>query len=125
MAAVVSTPILTWVAAILPGGVGQSSSLTTTINLTNAWEIQAPVQVQWITSAISADPIINFYAISGAGGTPDTVPFASFSIARATVAQSSIRLPVGQYLVQLQNSGPYTATFIIQTQQVLTAINNV
>lgn len=125
MAAVNSTPVITWVAALLTGGaVAQSSSLTITVNLTSGWEIQVPVKCQFTT--VSADPVISVYASSDGGATFDTVAFSAFSIARVTSAasQASVRLPVGQYCLQLLNSGPNTATFFVQTQQVLTAIQN-
>lgn len=129
MAAVVSTPVYAWVAALLTGGgVAQSSSLTVTVNLTSGWEIQVPVG--FLPTTISADPTVNVYASSapgsGGGANFDTVAFASFSITRVanTQTQASIRLPAGVYVLQLLNSGPNTATFYVQTQQILTAINN-
>lgn len=124
MAAVVSTPILAYISALLSGaGVAQSSSLTVTFSC-GGWEIQVPVRVAFTT--VSADPVVSIYASSDATGTYDTVAFAGFSITRVTSGQAraSIRLPIGYYVMQLLNSGPNTATFFVDTCQVLTAIQN-
>jgi hypothetical protein len=121
----VSTPVLAYVSALLAGaGVAQSSSLTVTVHLTSGWEIQIPVQFQCTT--VSADPSVIIYSSSDGGVSYDTTSFSSFSIARVanSTTQASIRLPVGQYVLQLLNSGPNTATFYVQTAQVLTAILN-
>ena len=126
MATIVSTPVLVWVAALNTGtGVAQSSSITATVHLTQGWETQIPVRALFTT--VSADPVVNVYASSDGGATYDTVAFAAFSVSRVTNASSkaSIRLPVGQYVIQILNSGPNTASFFIDTQQVLTAIVNV
>lgn len=126
MATVVSTPVANWVASLMAGtAVNQSSSLTATVSLTGGWEIQIPVAVQF--SNVSADPIINIYPSMDGGATYDTTAMASFSIARVATGkgQASIRLSTGQYALQLLNSGPNTATFMVLTQLLITAIANV
>lgn len=123
----VSTPVIAWTAALLTsgGGVTQSASLTVTVNITGAWEVQVPVSIQY--SNVSADAVINAYPSNDGGATYDSNPAFSISIARAgsSVRRTSIRLPVGQWALQLLNSGPNSATFSVLTAMVVTAINNV
>ena len=127
MATVVSTPVVAWVASILTStGVNQSSSLTVTVNITSAWEVLLPVRVQF--SNVSADPIISVYPSNDGGTTYDTTAFTTFSVSRISgggAGQASLRLPTGQYVIQLLNSGPNSASFIVGTQMVMTAVNNV
>ena len=126
MATVVSTPVLNWVASIMAGtAVNQSSSLTATVSLTGGWEIQIPVAVQF--SNVSADPVISIYPSMDGGATYDTTAMTAFAVGRISTGkgQASIRLSSGQYAIQLLNSGPNTATFMVLTQVVITAINNV
>lgn len=125
MATTVSTPVLAWVASLLATtGVTQSSSLTTTVNITQGWEVQIPVKVAF--SNVSADAVINAYPSNDGGATFDSNPAFSISVARASgLKQTSVRLPVGQYALQLLNSGPNSATFQVLTQMVVTAIQNV
>lgn len=122
-----STPVIAWTAALLTsgGGVNQSASLTVTVNITGAWEVQVPVSIQY--SNVSADAVINAYPSNDGGATYDSNPAFSISIARAasSVRRTSIRLPVGQWALQLLNSGPNSATFSVLTAMVVTAINNV
>lgn len=123
----VSTPVIAGQASLISAatGVNQSSSLTTTVNITGNWEIQVPVKIQF--SNVSADAVINAYPSNDGGVTYDSNPAFSISIARAAGAtrQTSIRLPVGQYALQLLNSGPNSATFQVLTAMIVTAINNV
>lgn len=122
----VSTPVLAWQASLLGStGVGISSSLTVTVNITGNWEIQVPVQIQF--SNVSADAVINAYPSNDGGATYDSNPAFSISIARAAGAsrRTSIRLPVGQYALQLLNSGPSSASFQVLTAMIVTAISNV
>lgn len=122
-----STPVIAWTAALLTsaGGVNQSSSLTVTVNITGAWEVQVPVSIQY--SNVSADAVINAYPSNDGGATYDSNPAFSISIARAasSVRRTSIRLPVGQWALQLLNSGPNSATFSVLTAMVVTSILNV
>lgn len=122
-----STPVLAWQAALIAGATGtnQSTSLTTTVNITGAWEVQVPVKIQF--SNVSADAVINAYPSNDGGATYDSNPAFSISIARAAGAtrQTSIRLPVGQWALQLLNSGPNSATFQVLTAMIVTAILNV
>lgn len=124
--ATASTPVIAWNATLLAStGVNQSSSLTTTVNITNGWEVQIPVKIQF--SNVSADAVINAYPSNDGGATFDSNPAFSISIARASgggLRQTSIRLPVGQYALQLLNSGPNSASFQVLTAMVVTAINN-
>src|SRR3954454_5813390 len=110
--ATVSTPTLAWTASLIAGSTGatQSASLTTTVNITNGWEVQVPVKIQF--SNVSADAVINAYPTNDGGAAYDSNPAFSISVARATgggLRQTSIRLPVGQYALQLLNSGPSSA----------------
>lgn len=124
--ATVTTPTLAWTASVLAAltGVNQSASLTVTVNITQGWEIQIPVNAQF--SNVSADPVINAYPSNNGGATYDSNPAFSISIARAAGAQrqTSIRLPVGQYAIQILNSGPNSASFQVLTAMVVTAIVN-
>lgn len=123
----VSTPVLAWTAALLTsaGGVVQSGSITVTVNITGAWEVQIPVSIRY--SNVSADAVVNAYPSNDGGVTYDSNPAFSISISRAqgTVQRTSLRLPVGQYALQLLNSGPNSATFSVLTAMVVTAISNV
>lgn len=122
----VSNPVLAWQASLLGStGVGISSSLTVTVNITGNWEIQVPVQIQF--SNVSADAVINAYPSNDGGATYDSNPAFSISIARAAGAsrRTSIRLPVGQYALQLLNSGPSSASFQVLTAMIVTSISNV
>lgn len=125
--ATVSSPQLAWTASLIGAATGanQSSSLTTTVSITNNWEIQIPVKVQF--SNVSADAVINAYPSNDGGAAYDSNPAFSISVARVSgggTKQTSIRLPVGQYALQLLNSGPSSATFQVLTQMVVTAILN-
>jgi hypothetical protein len=126
--ATVSNPVLAWTASLIAAATGanQSSSLTTTVNITNGWEIQIPVKVQF--SNVSADAVINAYPSNDGGTAFDSNPAFSISVARVSgggLKQTSIRLPVGQYALQLLNSGPSSSTFQVLTTMVVTAIANV
>jgi len=125
--ATTSTPVLAWTASLIGSSTGanQSASLTTTVNITQGWEIQIPVKVQF--SNVSADAVINAYPSNDGGNAFDGNPAFSISVARVSgggATQTSIRLPVGQYALQLLNSGPSSATFQVLTQMVITAIVN-
>lgn len=126
--ATVSTPVLAWTASLVAAATGanQSTSLTTTVNITNNWEVQVPIKIQF--SNVSADAVINAYPSNDGGAAFDSNPAFSISVARATgggLRQTSIRLPVGQYALQLLNSGPSSATFQVLTAMVVTSIQNV
>ena len=126
MATVVSTPVLAYAASIVTGqGVKYSTSFTSTLNLTGAWEIQVPVWAKF--SAVSVDCAVNFYPSNDGGVTFDTTPMFSVSIPRVQAGNSvaSIRIPTGMYAVQIANNAHQSASFQILTQQILTAINNV
>lgn len=125
--ATVSSPVLAWTASLISAATGtnQSSSLTTTVSITNNWEVQIPVKVQF--SNVSADAVINAYPSNDGGVAFDSNPAFSISVARVSgggAAQTSIRLPVGQYALQLLNSGPGSSLFQVLTQMVVTAILN-
>jgi hypothetical protein len=124
--ATVSIPVLAWTASLLAtAATAVSGSLTTTVNITQGWEIQIPVAVSW-KSAVSADAVVNAYPSNDGGATFDINPAFSISIARVTggKGQTSIRLPVGQWALQVLNSGPSTGSASIGTQMVVTAILN-
>jgi len=120
-----SIPVSAWVATIMDGtAVNQSASLTITVNITAGWEVQLPIKVRF--SNVSADPLIAIYPSMDGGTNYDTTAMSTFSVSRvaAGTGQASIRLSTGQYVIQLLNSGPNTATFIVPTQLVITAVNN-
>lgn len=120
-----STPVITWVASLMAGtAVNQSSSLTATLSLTGGWEIQIPIAVQF--SNVSADPVVSIYPSMDGGATYDVTPMTSFAVGRVTTGkgQASIRLTTGQYAIQLLNSGPNTATFMVLTQLSIGSILN-
>lgn len=124
--ATVSTPVLAWQASLIGAatGLAQSTSLTTTVNLTQGWEISLPISIQY--SNVSADAVVNAYPSDDGGSSFDSNPAFSISIARSqgAVRRTSIRLPVGQYALQLLNSGPNSATFQALTAMIVTAIVN-
>lgn len=126
--ATTSTPVLAWTASLISASTGanQSTSLTTTVNITNNWEIQVPIKVQF--SNVSADAVINAYPSDDGGAAYDSNPAFSISVARASgggLRQTSIRLPVGQYALQLLASGPSSQSFQVLTQMIVTAIANI
>ena len=126
MPTTVSTPVVAWVASIMAStGVNQSSSLTVTVNITSAWEVLVPFRVQF--SNVSADPVVNIYPSNDGGTTYDTTAMSSFSIGRIAsgTGQATIKLSTGQYVIQILNSGPNSASITVGTQVVMTAINNV
>ena len=126
MATIITNPVLAWVATIMAGaGVAASSYLTATIAITNAYEVLIPFLAVFTTQ--SADPIVNIYPTADGTVGYDTSPMSSLSIPRVTggSSQVSIRIPTGQYVISILNSGPNTTTFYINTQQVLTAYASV
>lgn len=123
-----SNPILAFQASLLATtATSLSASLTATVNITQGWEINIPVQMSW-KSGVSADGVINAYPSSDGGATYDNNPAFSISIARGTVSsvirQTSIKLPTGQYALQILNSGPSTGSVAINTAVLITAIQN-
>lgn len=119
---------MAWQAALMATtATTQSGSLTVTVNITNNWEINVPVQISW-KSGVSADAVINAYPSSDGGVTYDVNPAFSISIARGTVSsvtrQTSIRLPTGQWALQILNSGPSTGSAAVITAAIITAIQN-
>lgn len=119
-----ATVIIAHTATILAAtGVAQSSSLTATVNVTGAFELQVPIRCQF--SNVSADPVISVYRLMDNGTNFDTDGVTSFSIARRASAtgQKSIALTTGMYAIQMLNSGPNSASFSILTQLAVTAIS--
>lgn len=126
MPTVVSTPFVTWTASLQAlTGIQYSASLYFSVNITAGWEVQIPVQVRF--SLVSADPVVNVYPSSDGGANYDSVPAASYNIARlaSTTRQASIRIPTGQYLIQVQHSGSNSASVGLLTGMIITAVNNV
>jgi hypothetical protein len=122
----VSNPVLAWVASLQAlTGIQYSASLYFSVNLTAGWEINIPIQVRF--SLASADPIVNVYPSSDGGATWDATALTSFSIPRLNSASrtNSVRLPTGQYLLQVQHAGPNSASVAVLTAMVVTAVNNV
>ena len=78
-------------------------------------------------SNVSADPVISIYPSMDGGANYDTTAMTSYSVGRIATGkgQASIRLSTGQYAIQLLNPGPNTATFMVLTQLVISAIQNV
>lgn len=122
----VSNPVIAWVASLQAlTGIGVSTNLYFSVNLTAGWEIRVPVQIRM--STVSADPTVTIYPSHDGGGTYDTTPMTGFSISRVPAAsvQASVALPTGQYLLQVFNTGPSSASVAVLTAEVITAINNV
>ena len=124
----VSTPQMAWIASLLTAtGVNVSSSLTVTVNVTGGWEVQIPVIVQM--SNVSNDPVVNVFPSYDGGATYDINPMTSMALPMNIVAPrtsgSSIRLPTGQYAIQLLASGSQSQTFSVLTGVIITAVNNV
>lgn len=126
--ATISQPILAWVSTILAStGVNQSSNLTATVHVTQGWEVQIPFRAQF--SNVSNDPIVSIYPSSDGGANFDTQAMIQFAIPNVNsgtrISQFSVRIPTGQYAIQITSSGPNSQSFQILTAQVITAINNV
>src|SRR3989441_8028391 len=124
--ATVSNPVIAWVASLQAlTGIQYSASLYFSVNLTQGWEIEIPIQVRF--SLVSADPIVNVYPTHDGGANYDTTPMTSFSITRLASAtrMASVRLPTGQYLLQVQASGSNSQSVALLTALVVSAINNV
>ena len=124
--AVISTPLIAWVASLQAlTGIQYSASLYFSVNLTAGLEIQLPIQVRF--SLVSADPLVNVYRSMDGGATYDVNPLLSFSILRlaSRTVQQSLALPTGQYLLQVQHSGSNSASVGLLTAAVITAITNV
>lgn len=124
----VAIPQLAWLSALLATtATSQSGSLTVTVNITQGWEINIPVQMSW-KSGVSADGVINAFPSSDGGNTYDTAPQFSVNIPRGTVSsvisQASIRIPTGQWALQIINSGPSTGSAAVVTALIVTAILN-
>ncbi len=122
----VSNPVIAWTASLQAlTGIQYSASLYFSVNITAGWELQVPVQVRF--SLASADPIVNVYPSNDGGANYETQAMVSFSIARLNSATrlGSVRLPTGQYLMQVQHSGPNSASVAVLTAMVVTGINNV
>lgn len=126
MAAVFSTPILAYIATVQAlTGVNQSSSLYFSVQVTGGWEYCFPAQIRY--SNVSADAVVNAYATMDGGANYDSVPCASWNITRqgSVTRQVSCRLPTGQYLIQILNSGPNSASVGILTATQVSAVQNV
>lgn len=122
MATTISNPVLAWTASIIAGkAVAQSTAITATVSIASNYEIVLPFKATFTT--VSEDPAIEVYRSTDNGTTYDTQSFVSLSIPRVTSGDSqySLALPTGIYAIKILNSGPNTATFYIQTAQVLTA----
>jgi hypothetical protein len=124
----VATPVETWAATIQAGiGIGQSSSFTFTVNITQAWEIRIPIEVRFPTN-VSAGPQINAYRSTDGGVTFDTIPLQPLGLPRqsGTFARVTLRLETGQYAVQVLSGGGSAATWTVRvlTNELVTAILN-
>lgn len=125
--ATVSTPVVAWISSLqgTAQGLSGSTSYTVTVNITGAWEIQVPVKMGWISN-VSADGVINAFPSNDGGANYDSNPSFSISIARVIGGsrQTSIRLPVGQWALQILQSGPSSGSAAILTAMVVTAVVN-
>lgn len=129
MATTVANPILTWGSTISAGiGIGQSSSFTFTIHLTQAWQVTLPIIVRFPTN-VSAGPQVNVYRSLDGGANFSTVAIQPLGLSRQSGGnqQMDLKLETGQYAVQVLSGGGSAATWTVQvlTQQFLTAINQV
>lgn len=122
-------PTIVWQAALLAAtATTQSGSLTVTVNLTNGWEISIPIVMGWRSGA-SADGVVNAFQSNDGGATYDTSPIFSIALPRVIAggprtSQATMRLPSGQYALQILNSGPSTGTASVGTQMVMDSITN-
>lgn len=124
----IAIPVETWAATITSGvGIGNSSSFTFTVNITQAWEVRIPVQVFFPTN-VSAGPQINAFRSTDGGVTFDTVPLQPLGLPRqsGTSNRITLRLETGQYAVQVFSGGGSTATWtiVVNTSELITAILN-
>jgi len=119
----IATPVITWIAALNTGTAVGNASITVTLNITQAWEVQVPFEATFGAS-VSLDPAVNIYPSSDGGASYDTLPVTSFAITRLASGKhmTSLRLTTGQYAIEMRNSGP-SATFAVETAMVLTAIS--
>lgn len=124
-----ATPVETWAATVQDGvGIGQSSSFTFTVNITQAWEVRIPVEVRFPTN-VSAGPQINAYRSTDGGVTFDTVPLQPLGLPRQSGGsqRTTLRLETGQYAVQVLSGGGSAATWTVRvlTSELITGILNI
>jgi len=118
-----ANPVLAWVATLYAGGfLSHGQSVTVTVNITNGLEVQIPFGTRY-GSNISVGTAFFVYPSSDGGANFDTEAMVAGGInAVASVnKQISVRLPTGQYAVQLTASSPSVTVFVL-TQQVITNI---
>ena len=129
MATVVSNPVMVWQATLRAAlGMAQSiNSNTVALNNTGGWESIVQGQIQY--SNVSNDAVIHVYQSLDGGANYDLQPMMSIAIPMQTVAprigRVSARIPQGQYILQIVNSGPNSATITIPTYVLITAVQNV
>ena len=129
MPTVVSTPVMVSQAALFAAtGMAQSiNSNTVAIDARGAWEVIVQGQIQY--SDVSNDAVIHVYQSLDGGANYDLQSMMSIAIPMQTVAprigRVSARIPQGQYILQIVNSGPNSATITLPTYVVISAVQNV
>ena len=119
---------MTWQAALFAAtGMAQSiNSNTVALNNTGGWEARIQAQIQY--SNVSNDAVINVYQSLDGGASYDLQPLFSIAIPMQTVAprigRVSFAIPQGQYILQIVNSGPNSATITIPTYTLIANVNN-
>ena len=127
--ATVSNPIMVWQATLRAAtGMAQSiNSVTVALNNTGGWEVIIQGQIQY--SNVSNDAVINVYQSLDGGANYDLQPMMSIAIPMQTagtrIGRVSARIPQGQYILQIVNSGPNSATITIPTYVIITSVINV
>jgi hypothetical protein len=118
-----ANPTLAWTASLNAGQfLSHGQSLTVTVNITNGLEVQVPFGARY-GSNISMPVGVFVYPSSDGGANFDTEPMVAFGInaVASVVKQISVRLPTGQYAVQMTASSPSVTVFVL-TQQIITTI---
>lgn len=133
MATVVSTPVLSYIAAPLASGTafGQSAQLTVAVTVPGveaAWAVQL---LQPNTTAITAGPECYAYRSADGGTTYETVPYVGRSIVRNAAGSDRVDLvlPTGYWLLRVVSGGAGgtfgTSSFWLATAAHITAWQNV
>jgi hypothetical protein len=118
-----ANPVLAYTATLLAGSaIAAGNSLTVTVNITQGWEVQVPVNIRYATASL--DTGVFAYPSSDGGASFDNQPIVAFAIPAVHIVNSrgSVRLSTGMYAIEIRSSS-LSITIQVLTQQVVTAIN--
>lgn len=121
-----ANPHTAFLSALLSGqAVAGSSSLTVTLAITSGFEVRVPVQSVQASNVSAAPEVYAYRAVAGAAGTPkyetQGATGAVFTRTASGDQTDVIVLDTGMWCLQLLSGGPNTASFLVLTQEVITA----